>query len=298
MKIFITGATGYLGGSIASKLINQGHTVLGLVRSPEKAARLATLGIVPIMGSLDDVDALQLGASQSDATINAANSDHYNAARVLIEVLAGTGKTLIHTSGSSIVVDDACGEYASDIVFSDDRHFRPMLHRVPRIAIDRMVRSAGINDGIRTCVICPAMVYGEGLGLKLESDQLPQLVRKAKEKGYGVYIGNGANIWSNVFIADLVDLYLVALDKAPSASFFYAENGEASMKDVAQAISLSLQYGGKIASWSTEDAYGELGLFARVALATNCRVRAIHARTLLAWKPNGPTLKNYLLGGS
>ena len=298
MKIFITGATGYLGGSIATKLIARGHTVLGLVRSPAKAEQLSGMGIIPVMGSLDDVDALKLGASQSDATINAADADHYNAIRALIEILAGTGKTLIHTSGSSIVVDDAGGEFAGDSVFSDDQNFTPMLHRIPRIDIDRMVRSAGINDGIRTCVICPSMVYGKGLGLKSESDQIPKLTQKAKDLGYGVYIGNGANIWSNVFIGDLVDLYLVALDKAPSASFFYAENGEASMKYLAQSISLSLGYDGQVKSWGVDDAYRELGPFARVALATNCRVRAGNARNLLGWEPVGPSVRDALISGS
>lgn len=295
MKVFVTGASGYLGGSVAAKLIARGDTVVGLARSSDKAAQLRAIGIEPLLGSLDDGEALSKGVSQTDATINAANADHFVAIRSLIEAMTATGKTLIHTSGTSIVVDDAAGEYASVKVFADDDVFSPLLHRVPRVAIDHMVRIAGVTKGIRTAVVCPSMVYGKGLGLQTESDQIPKLVKKSKALGHGVYIGKGENVWSNVYINDLADLYLAALDNAPSASFFFAENGESSLKKVAEAISHSLGFAGVVESWAASHAFRELGPFARVALASNSRVTARNARRLLQWRPSGPSLADALV---
>jgi nucleoside-diphosphate-sugar epimerase len=252
---------------------------------------LRARGISPAIGTLDDADLLKHLALNSDATINAANSDHYFSIRALVTALAGTGKTLIHTSGSSIVCDDAMGREASAVTFEDDTPFDPMPHRVPRVEIDRMVRASGVTKSIRAFVICPSMVYGKGLGLKTESDQLPKIMAKSKSLGAGVYIGTGKTIWSNVHISDLVELYLLALASAPSGAFFFAENGESTFESIARSVSKSLGFGGKTTSWSIESAMAELGGFARVALATNARVRATNARKLLGWKPRGPSLE-------
>jgi nucleoside-diphosphate-sugar epimerase len=97
--------------------------------------------------------------------------------------------------------------------------FRPRL-REARVAIDGFVRTAGVTQGIRAFVICPTMIYGNGSGLHKDSDQIPKLAKKSKERGIGVYIGRGLNRWSNVYINDIVDLYILALEKAPSGSFF------------------------------------------------------------------------------
>lgn len=291
MKVFVTGASGYLGGSISHRLTESGHHVIGLVRTAEQAARLQDRGISSVIGTLDDADLLKDVALNCDATINAANSDHYFSIRALVSALAGTGKTLIHTSGSSIVCDDAMGGQASAAIFEDDSPFDPMLHRVPRVEIDRMVRTAAVSQGIRAFVICPSMVYGKGFGLKTESDQLPRIIANSKVLGAGVYIGTGKPIWSNVHISDLVDLYLLALTNAPSGAFFFAENGESTFESIAVSVSKSLGFGGKTMSWSIESAMAKLGGFARVALATNARVRANNARTLLGWQPGGPSLE-------
>ena len=296
MKVFITGASGYVGGSVATRLVEQGHDVVGLVRTSEKAAMLEARGIEPLIGTLESAEALEAGALQCDATINAANSDHFFAARVLIDALTGTGKTLIHTSGSSIVCDDAGGKCSTNKIFDDDARFTPRSHRAPRVEIDRMVREAGIRKGIRSSVICPTMIYGRGLGIQPESDQLPKLFAKSRELNAGVYIGKGASTWSNVYIGDVADLYSLVLEKAPSASFYFAENGEATFREIAEAISGSLGFDGRTIAWDYNDAVAELGAFARIALATNARVRSKNAR-LLGWEPKGPSLRDALLAG-
>src|SRR5262245_42882393 len=219
MKFFITGASGYIGGSVASKLRDLGHEVLGLVRSQEKARLLKERGITPILGTLDDARILTDASRQAGAVINAADVDHAGAAHTLIAALEKSGKLFIHTSGSSIVADDACGEYASTVVFSEDSYFEPLPSRRPRVSIDRSVRQAGIEKAIRTVVICPPMIYGTGRGLQPESNQIPKLIALSKQVGAGVYFGKGLNRWSNVHIDDLTDLYLLAIEKAPAASF-------------------------------------------------------------------------------
>src|SRR5260370_13210296 len=221
MKVFITGASGYIGGSVATRLVEDGHEVVGLVDSPEKAALLEANGIEPLIGSLEDVDTLEAGAFECDATINAADPEHFFAAHVLIGALAGSGRTLIHTSGSSIVCDDASGDWFSDRIFDEDSRLVEMSHRAPRVEIDRMVREAGIRKGMRTSVICPALIYGRGAGIGLDSGQISTLTAKSQERKAGVYIGKGANIWSNVHVGDLADLYALVLEMAPSASFFF-----------------------------------------------------------------------------
>jgi nucleoside-diphosphate-sugar epimerase len=288
MKIFLTGASGYIGGSVANELLQQGHQVYGLVRSPEKAQLVKQLGISPVLGSLDDSDRWQESARNADAVINAASSDHRPAVEALVKALAESGKTLIHTSGSSIVGDDVRGESESPNVYADDEYFVSMPIRQARVAIDQFVRIAGVNRGLRSLVICPTTVYGNGRGLQVASDQIPKLTRKSKEAGAGLYLGKGLNRWSNVYIDDLVDLYLLALEKAPSASFFFAENGEENYQRIAVSISRQLGFRGKTESWPADEAIAEYGDWARFALGSNSRVRAVNARRLLGWTPSGP----------
>ena len=110
MKVFLTGASGYIGGSVAAALIADGHEVRGLVRSKEKADLVAARGVEPVIGSLDDADLLRAEARACDAVVNAASSDHRGAVEALISGLSGSGKAFIHSSGSSIVADLAMGE--------------------------------------------------------------------------------------------------------------------------------------------------------------------------------------------
>src|SRR5947207_3098053 len=102
MKIFVTGATGYIGGSIAAKLIEQGDSVRGLARSAESASAIARLGVEPVLASLQDHEVLSREAAKADAVVNAADADDAVAPRVFVEALAGSGKVLIHTSGSTV----------------------------------------------------------------------------------------------------------------------------------------------------------------------------------------------------
>ncbi len=294
MRIFLTGATGYIGSSVATHLIKQGHEVFGLVRDEGKTDAVRALGIVPVVGTLEDRSLLTEYAQKTDAVINTANSDHRFAVEVFIEALAGTGKTLIHTSGSSVVGDDVMGETENPHIFDEETLFTPMDVRQERVNINNDVRIAGITKGIRSIVIVPSMIYGNALGLDVESDQLPVVFRKSTEMGAGVYVGKGVNRWSNVHIEDLAQLYALALEKAPTASYFYAENGEASYNEIAGYVSHALGFDGMTVSWNASDALAELGDWARYALGSNSRVRAVHARNLLGWKPQAVSLPEWI----
>src|SRR5262245_11620011 len=126
MRFFVTGASGYIGGSVAERLRDSGHEVHGLVRPGEKARLLNARGVTPVVGTLDDADILTDGARRADAVVHAADADHSGAVETLVSALARSGKLLIHTSGSSIVADEADGEYANPAVFTEDTYFEPV----------------------------------------------------------------------------------------------------------------------------------------------------------------------------
>ena len=285
MKVFVTGVTGYIGGSVAKALIEARHKVYGLVRDSQKAELLSNLGIEPVLGTLEDTDILTEYARLADGVIHTADADYRPAVETFIHALRGSGKPFLHTSGSSVVGDDARGEYESQCIYTDETPFTPIDIRKNRTDINKLVRRAGVDEGIRAIVICPSMIYGEGLGLTTESDQIPKLMCQSRKVGAGVYVGKGVNRWSNVHIKDVTTLYLLALEKAPSASMFFIENGEESLMAIAKSISKALGFGGKTISWSIDNAIRELGDWARFALASNSRVRAVNARNLLGWKP-------------
>jgi nucleoside-diphosphate-sugar epimerase len=287
MKIFIVGASGYIGGSVAAALVKQGHAVSGLARSDQTAAALQQRGIAPVQGALDDAAALGSAAKAADVTIGAANADHRVAAEAIVKALTGTGKTFLHTSGSSIVGTPARGEFVP-AVFDEDTPFTPPPARKGRVEIDNMVRGA---VGMRGIVIAPSLIYGLGHGLNPNSIQVPWLIALARKAGVAKHIGSGENRWANVHIDDLVPLYLSAIEMAPPSAFYFAENGENSMREICEAISRMLGQGGKTQSMSIAEAAAEWGEgAAENTMGSNSRVRAKRARAELGWKPLGRPL--------
>jgi nucleoside-diphosphate-sugar epimerase len=289
MRIFLTGANGYIGGAVATALIAGGHRVHGLVRDESKAATVAAHGIEPVIGTLDDTALLQAEARAADAVINAANSDHRAAVEAFLAALSGSGKCFIHSSGSSIVGDLALGE-PSDKIFYEGTSIAPVGDKAARVAIDRLVLAA---PGVRSVVLCNSMIYGNAIGPPAQSVQVPALVRQARASGVVRYIGRGLNRWSNVHIADVAALYLLALAKPASGSFMYVENGEESLRTIADAIAAKLG-AGPAQSWSADDAIAFFGRnMAVYSLGSNSRVRGKTA-SALGWSPTRRSIARWI----
>jgi nucleoside-diphosphate-sugar epimerase len=207
----------------------------------------------------------------------------------LIAALAGSGKPFIHSSGSSIVADLALGE-PSDRIFDEATPLQPLPERAGRVAIDRLVLAA---TGIRSVVLCNAMIYGDSMGPPAQSVQIPALVRQAKASGVVRYIGRGLNRWSNVHIADVAAIYLLALAKAPAGTFMYVESGEAALGEVAGAIAARLGLGAA-QSWSAEEAIAVWGRnLAVLSLGSNSRVRG-KTGFELGWSPTRRSITQWI----
>src|SRR5215218_2589960 len=166
MKIFCTGASGYIGGSVAAHLVAAGHQLTGLVRSQEKADVVRARGIAPVMGTLDDAEVLAQATRAADVVVNAASADHTGAVDALLGALAGSGKAFIHTSGSSIVGTQSKGQ-RSDDVFDEDTPFTPSPARAARVALNERILSWR-DKGCRPVIICPSLIYGAGHGAKAD----------------------------------------------------------------------------------------------------------------------------------
>lgn len=284
MKLFLTGAGGYIGGSVATRLLADGHRLRGLVRDVAKAASLRERGIEPVLGELDDDALLAREARAADGVVNTANADHLPSVQAMLDALEGSGKLLLHTSGSSVIGDDARGNSLSHAVFDEETPFVVAPAKEARHALNNLVLAGSVR-GIRTVVICPTLIYGAGSGLNPHSIQIPFLVQQAKMHGVVRVVGKGINRWSTVHIGDLAQLYALAVEKAPAGSFYFAENGEASFTDIGKAIATRLGLprteflNAELAAsqWGPAKAFYTFG--------SNSRVRAVRARRELGWNP-------------
>jgi nucleoside-diphosphate-sugar epimerase len=291
MKVFLTGAAGFIGGTIAAALVGGGHQVTGLVRDAAQLRELAQIGVAGVVGTLDDRDLLIEQARAADAVINAASSDHRGAVEALIEGLAGSGKVLLHTSGSSIVGDASAGE-GTDRIYLEDRLPEPTADKAKRVAIDQLVLASAAR-GVRSAVLCNSLIYGHG-ALPRDSVQLPRLLKQARKSGVVRHVGPGKNIWSTVHVDDVADLYLLALEKTPPGMFYFVESGEAAFRDMSAAIATALGLGAA-QDWPLEEAVAEWGYeMASYGLGSNSRVRGTRARALLGWQPHRPAVLDWI----
>ena len=286
MRVFITGATGYVGSAITKYLIAAGHQVLGLARSDNSAEKLKAMGAEVHRGDLDDLDSLTAGASNVEGVIHTAFSlsDFNNldvgftkdekAVEAMFSSLTGTGKPFLYTSGSGVLADTGT-EAVDETVPTDDKG-----SVARRAALEETVLQAQDRD-IRTVVIRPGLVYGQG-----GSGVIHMLAGLVREAGCGRTIGEGKNVWSAVHVEDLADLYLSALENSPSGTLFNAASEEQpTMLDIASAIARVLKLTDKPTVWPVEEASAALGPLAD-GLASNKRISAARAKQILGWKPH------------
>ncbi|MEU7480811.1 NAD-dependent epimerase/dehydratase family protein [Lentzea sp. NPDC042327] len=291
MHVFLTGAGGYIGGAVARRLIGAGHTVRGLTRTPGVVGELAAAGIDPVVGDLGDTALLDREARRADAVVNTANSDHRGAVDTFVEALRGTDKVLVHTSGTSVVGDDAQGGPSGTVV-DDAVPFTPGDHPVRRARYD--LDRAVVDADLRSVVLCNSLVYGTGTGPRPQTVLVPPLVEQARSSGVVRVVGRGLNRWSTVHLDDMADLYLLALTEPAATGLYFVAGGEdVSFADIGQAIARRLGLG-PVRPWGLEEAGAAWGEgFARYALGANSRVRATRARAL-GWRPSRPSLTDWL----
>ncbi|MCP1252989.1 NAD-dependent epimerase/dehydratase family protein [Elizabethkingia sp. HX XZB] len=292
-KILITGITGYIGGSVAKLLLAKDYEVYGLVRKTEDVFKVEQFGAKAVVGNINDYKLLCDICRDADVIIHTAESaDDAYAATNFLKILEGTGKTFVFTSGSAILGGKENGEI-SDFQFTEDIPLSPRLEMSLRVNINKAVLQAA-QKKIRSIVIVPTMVYGEGIGLKKESIQIPALVKISMKKGRGVYIEKGDNIWSNLHIEDLAELYVLAIEKAKSGALYYAENGASSIKEIANTISerYKLEQPESISIDEAIQHFGEAG--AHFGFASNSYCNADKAKAELGWKPKFNNIHEYI----
>jgi nucleoside-diphosphate-sugar epimerase len=290
MKVLVTGTTGYLGRAVAQRLLTAGHEVTGLVRDDLAVRTLALSGIDPVLGDLDDSNSLRGAAEGVDAVIEAASADHAASTVGLLEIIAGTGRRFIRTSGTGIYADGAGGE-PSDTVHTEDDGYTPVPQLAPRYHLDELTMAAA-QAGDHTIVIRPSMVYGYG-----GSEQLPVLLRTALRDGVSRYTGRGLNRYGNVYLDDVAEAYRLALEHAPAGSVYNLAADECELRQIATGIAGLFGFDGAV-STSIEETGQAIGAMYAAGMASNSRVDSARARTELGWSPGGPSLLDDLARGS
>ncbi|PRG96208.1 SDR family oxidoreductase [Burkholderia multivorans] len=282
MRVFVTGATGFVGIPTVKELIAAGHRVLGLARSDEGEKSLAAIGADVHRGSLEDTESLRAGAAAADAVIhlgfvhdwsNFAQSCEIDrrAIETLGAVLAGSDKLLIVTAGTAGLA--APGRLATE---DDDV---PPDFPFPRVS-EQTARSL---KGVRAAVVRLPQVHDT-----VRQGLLTYAVAVAREKGVSAYVGEGRNRWAAAHISDVARLYRLALEKNEGGAKYHAVAEEGvPMRDIAEAIGRALKV--PVASLSAEEApahFGWLAAFAGHDLVASSE----KTRKVLGWNPTGPGL--------
>jgi nucleoside-diphosphate-sugar epimerase len=289
LKIFLTGASGYIGGAVANALLAAGHSVTGLARSEETAGRLSARGIAPVRGDLHSPASWSKAAGESDGVIHAGTTNDgridQEAVRAMLDALRDSGKPLLYTSGIWVLGDTA-GKIADETWPTN-----PAALVAWRPGVEQLVLAAA-RSGLRSIVIRPGVVYGDGGGIPAD------FVKSARETGAARYVGNGENRWPLVHVDDLADLYARAFQHAVPGTLLLATDDSAyAVREIAEAASFGAGAGGRTESWPLEEARKTLGAYAD-ALVLDQLVSSEKARSMLGWRVRASSLIEDLRHGN
>jgi len=286
MKVFITGATGFIGTAVTRELLDAGHKVLGLTRSEKGAQALRAVGAEVHHGNIDDLETIHSGAAQADAIVHLAFKHDFSdfagvceADRRVIETigntLAGSNKLMIITSGTAIAAA-VPGKLATEdgpIVNSK---------QMPRAASEEAANSFK-DRGVRVAIMRLPQVHDTH-----RAGLISYAVRIAREKGNVAYVGDGSNRWAAGHISDTARLYRLAVEKTKSHAVYHAvgEEGVAA-KDIAEAVARGMKLPAR--SITPEEAPAQLGWLAHFA-AWDMPASSAITQKALDWKPTGTDL--------
>jgi len=277
MRVFVTGAAGFIGTATTRDLISKGHEVLGLARSDANVQALEKLGAKVHHGSLDDLDSLRKGAAETDGTIHLAFIHDFSkfaengqidkhAINAMGEVLEGTNKPFIVTSGTLLI---APGRLATE----ED----PVMPGLPRVS-----ESAGLafaSRGVRAMAVRLPQVHG-GDG---KCGLVNWILNIAKEKGVSAYIGDGGNRWSGAHRLDVARLYRLALEKGLAGTSYHAVADEGvTARDIAEIVGRHLNL--PVVSIPPDQAAAHFGMMAMFAGMDGAASSAL-TQKWLGWKP-------------
>jgi nucleoside-diphosphate-sugar epimerase len=283
MKVFVTGATGFIGSAVVPELMNAGHRVLGLTRSDAGANSLIAVGAEPHRGDLEDLESLRNGAAQTDGVIHCAFNHDFSkfaancemdkrAIEALGSVLAGSDRPLIVSSGLAL------GSPTRPVTEDVDP---PANSPMPRVSEQSALSLR--SQGVKVAVMRLPQVHDT-----VKQGLVTYLIAIARQKGASAYVGEGLNRWSAAHVLDVARLYRLALEKHESGARYHAVGEEGvPLRDIAQAIGEGLKV--PVVSLSPEEAgthFGFLGMFAGLDLSAS----SAQTQQRLGWRPAGPGL--------